>query len=320
MSFVTPGGQVLDKMPVNEFVTEKGEFKPPNRKAGESKSSYNKRYKEAQLKSGLYPRWEYASTLGERTQKRKELGLRKTLNRQELQLTKMDEAMGTDREYSANIGRDRLLKNIERTKGQLKPFNTAQKDSELESQKAKLKQNVSTVEIGTINDKLAKQKFNKNLLSDSDAQLVSDSFNMSQSITGGDRLEGIGLAKNNFPGPAKPGDTDFDTSGESISGAEVKEKDGVATVEIPKKSWSDIKGMKRGRERDKLALEYYKDRGLDLQGKPGQNQREVVQDLYVDNRVYVKDKGWTSIENVEKGEELFHHGSGRGHNVTKGTY
>lgn len=193
-------------------------------------------------------------------------------------------------------------------------------DSELESQKAKLKQNVSTVEIGTINDKLAKQKFNRNLLSDSDAQLVSDSFNMSQSITGGDRLEGIGLGKGKWPGPANAEDLKFNTSGESISGAEIKEKNGVATVEVPKKSWSDIKGMKRGRERDKLALQYYKDRGLDLQGKPGQNQREVAQDLYVDNRVYVKDKGWTSIENVEKGEELFHHGSGRGHNVTKGTY
>lgn len=180
-------------------------------------------------------------------------------------------------------------------------------DSELESQKAKLKQNVSTVEIGTINDKLAKQKFNRNLLSDSDAQLVSDSFNMSQSITGGDRLEGIGLGKGKWPGPANAEDLKFNTSGESISGAEIKEKNGVATVEVPKKSWSDIKGMKRGRERDKLAIEYFKDKGIDLEANTRHKQRDIAKDLYIDNRVFVKDKGWTSIEDVEEGEKSTYH-------------
>ena len=224
---------------------------------------------------------------------------------------------------SARLSLKGQIANLKRDMSELETYTShdanVARESELQSQKAKLKQNVSTVEIATINDKLAKQKFNRNLLSDDDAQLVSDSFNMSQSITGGDRLEGIGLGKDKWPGPANAEDLKFDTSGESISGVKIKEKDGVATAEIPKKSWSDIKGMKRGRERDKLALEYYKDRGIDLQAKGGQSQRDMVKDLYIDNRVFVKDKGWTAIDKVEKGDELFHH-SREGHNVTKGTY
>jgi hypothetical protein len=193
-------------------------------------------------------------------------------------------------------------------------------DSELQSQKAKLKKNVSNVEIATINDKLAKQRFNRNLLSDSDAQFMSEAFNTMQSVTGGDRLEGIGYAKGNWPGEAKPGDTDFKVDGESLIDAKITEKDGVATVEVPKKSWSDIKGMKRGRERDKLALEYYKDRGIDFDAKTRGRQRDIASELYIDNRVYVKDKGWTSIEDVEKGQELFHHNREGFHKVTSGKY
>lgn len=91
----------------------------------------------------------------------------------------------------------------------------------------------------------------------------------------------------------------------TISGAKVDEETG--DVEIPKKSWSDIKGMKRGRERDKLAIEYFKDKGIDLEANTRHKQRDIAKDLYIDNRVFVKDKGWTSIEDVEEGEKSTYH-------------
>ena len=105
----------------------------------------------------------------------------------------------------------------------------------------------------------------------------------------------------------------------TISGAKVDEETG--DVEIPKKSWSDIKGMKRGRERDKLAIEYFKDKGIDLEANTRHKQRDIAKDLYIDNRVFVKDKGWTSIEDVEEGEKsTYHTRDGSGPHRTYSSY
>ena len=114
---------------------------------------------------------------------------------------------------------------------------------------------------------------------------------------------------------------DFKTSldAETLgTGAKVNEE---GEVEIPKKSWSDIKGMKRGRERDKLAIEYFKDKGIDFKAKGRHRQSEIAKDLYIDNRVFVKDKGWTSIEDVEEGEKsTYHTRSDRGPSRTYSSY
>ena len=133
MSFVAPDGTVLDKMPVNEFVTDKGEFKKPRRLANESYWKWQKRVSDAMLKSGLYPKQTYASKHSERTKLKNEKGLRNQLNRAELSLQKMDAAIGTENEYSANIGRKSLLKNINTLKRKLKPFNDQKEDTNLKN-------------------------------------------------------------------------------------------------------------------------------------------------------------------------------------------
>ena len=49
MSWLAPDGTVLDKMPVNKYVTKEGEFIAPYRLPNESQKDYNKRLKKQYL-------------------------------------------------------------------------------------------------------------------------------------------------------------------------------------------------------------------------------------------------------------------------------
>ena len=55
---------------INKYVSKEGKFIAPYRLPNESKKDYNKRYTDAQIASGLYPRIARASTVGTRADER----------------------------------------------------------------------------------------------------------------------------------------------------------------------------------------------------------------------------------------------------------
>jgi len=114
MAFVAMDGTVLDKQPVNQHVNSKGEFITPRRLANESKSSWNKRIKQAQYESGLFPRLTRATGVQQRHRDRDYALRDKEILKIQGQLKKIDSFIGTENEYQASIQKPGLEKKLAR--------------------------------------------------------------------------------------------------------------------------------------------------------------------------------------------------------------
>ena len=88
------------------------------------------------------------------------------------------------------------------------------------------------------------------------ASLDGSQFQLTEMRKGGSK-------ENNKFGTGLLNDLNFNTEqAATLSGADVKDGE----VVIPKKSWKDIKGMKRGKDRDESTLKHFENQGYDFSG------------------------------------------------------
>jgi hypothetical protein len=164
MSWLAPDGTVLDKMPVNKYVSKEGEFIAPYRLPNESQKDYNKRYTDAQIASGLYPRTARASTVGARADERfvklndlkiekvnsqieklriaakndpsQAYNLTNAINRLQIQSNKLNDIKLTDKRYTRH--RDREDLKIQESQKEATEFNAGAADRQRKAENEKI--------------------------------------------------------------------------------------------------------------------------------------------------------------------------------------
>jgi len=164
MSWLAPDGTVLDKMPVNKYVSKEGEFIAPYRLPNESQKDYNKRYTDAQIASGLYPRIARASTVGARADERfvklndlkiekinnqieklriaakndpsQAYNLTNAINRLQIQSNKLNDIKLTDKRYTRH--RDREDLKIQESQKEAAEFNAGAADRQRQAENERI--------------------------------------------------------------------------------------------------------------------------------------------------------------------------------------